>query len=391
MNLTSEISSRIQTIPWVRRQASRYGRAYWRLPKVLRKKICWEEDLSKKPGVSCVVVGEAEKVKPISHPVLRSPPTHSHRLTAQGFTSRSPVVARVTDAWLVGTYATPVTSNGDLLLTAFRDAPRILGLEPHLDLEVWMERRGWHDKADVTYENVFPMTNRLEGNYFHWLVEWCGRLEWMENYRAITGECVKLLIPAEGPSYIRESLKLLGWGPDTWISWPKESSAARVRNLLLPSFRGSTLATSPEALRWLRTRLLKGANAEGVQGKRKIYVPRRPGMWRAVANSDAVESRIRELGWDILEPHLMSLAEQIRTFFNAGQIAGLHGSGLTNILFAPSAVLFEWFGSYGDGVWFGMTTRLNQRYYAMQCARINSDDVEVDILNLENRIRDIAD
>jgi capsular polysaccharide biosynthesis protein len=98
---------------------------------------------------------------------------------------------------------------------------------------------------------------------------------------------------------------------------------------------------------------------------------------------------LRSEGFDILEPHRLTLAEQIRQFSEASLIVGLHGSGLTNVLFAPQAAVLELFGAYGDGVWFGMTTRLGQSYDAMSCQAVG-DDVIVNLEALKQRLSVLA-
>jgi len=46
-----------------------------------------------------------------------------------------------------------------------------------------------------------------------------------------------------------------------------------------------------------------------------------------------IETIARRLGFDVIDPGSMSLEEQIAAFSQAGTVVGLHGAGLTNILF----------------------------------------------------------
>jgi hypothetical protein len=311
-------------------------------------------------------------------------PTLGHLLVAHPFRTSAPFVSRLEAAWLVGKYASPVTLDGHLILSAFRDEPRMLGLEQHPDLESWLTAPSRISEFPEL-ENIWPMANRLQTNYFHWLIEWCGRLELIEAYRDQTGCTPKLLIPETAPKYLRESLALLGFGSESWIPWNENSAPRKVRNLVLPSFRGTTVAQSPAALQWLRRRFLSAICAEVEEPPRRIYIPRPRGGWRCVLNDAEVVEYLRGEGFDILEPQRLTLAEQIRYFSQASLIVSLHGSGLTNVLFAPQAAVLELFGAYGDGTWFGMTARLGQSYEALTCKSVG-DDVVVDLEVLKKRV-----
>lgn len=312
-------------------------------------------------------------------------PTLGHLLAAQPFRIRAPFVTRLDEAWLVGKYASPVTMDGRLILSAFRDEPRMLGLEQHPDLEAWLKAPMNREPELPDLEHVWPAVNRLQTNYYHWLIEWCGRLELIEAYRDQTGCAPKLLVPETAPTYLRESLALLGFGPDSWITWTENSSPRKVRNLVLPSLRESAVAPAPPVLFWLRRRFLEAAGASGGKPDQVIYLSRPRPRWRSVLNDERIADWFRSEGHEVLEPHLITLAEQIRRFSKASLIVGLHGAGLTNILFAPGAALLELIGDYGDGVYFGMAGRLGQPYEMLACQSVG-DDVVVDLEALKKRV-----
>ena len=380
--------NRLRMHPSLRAFGNHYGRSYWRLPSILRRRIYWESSVPRLRGARTWRFGCGENVSRVNALDAIDKPTVGHQLAVHSFRSSAPFVTRLDAAWLVGKYASPVTLDGRLILSAFRDKPRMLGLEQHPELESWLTapRRA---SALPDLENVWPMTNRLQTNYFHWLIEWCGRLELIEAYRDQTGCSPKLLIPEAAPSYLRESLTLLGFGPEHWVPWAEGSDPRQVRNLVLPSFRGTTVAQSPAALRWLRRRFLGAARVEVEKPHRRIYISRPRGGWRCVLNDEEVVEYLRGEGFDILEPQRLTLAEQIRYFSQASLIVSLHGSGLTNVLFAPHAAVLELFGAYGDGVWFGMTARLGQSYDAMSCQAVG-DDVIVNLEALKQRLSVLA-
>lgn len=368
--------------------AKRYGRSYWRLPRILRSRVCLERDLSKLAGVEKLLVGKPEIIAKISSRIEREQAAagFGYQFVIQGSRLHAPYVARFPKGWVVGQYASLVTSDGRLLLNAFRDEPRILGLERHPELEAWLETRAWRGESSLPpLEDVCPMVNRLQTNYFHWIVESCGQLESLDRYSEQTNRLPKLLIPEAAPAFLRESLTLLGFGPDRWFDWRKDSPPRTVLNAVVPSFRGTAITPSPEMTRWLRRKFLDAAGAGDVAADKVIYLPRPPGGWRSVLNEAEVIAWFRGEGHEVLQTDHLTLAEQIRLFSKAVVIVGLHGAGLTNILFAPHAGMLELTGSYGDGLYFGMTARLGQPYHALVCEP-RGDDVVVDLETLKNDV-----
>lgn len=386
MRWLSSLTTRLRQIPVLRRWASRYGRSYWKLPSLLRRRIYWEAATPHLPWARTWCFGSSESVSRADAIDAVAKPTLGHLLAAHSFRTRVPFVTCLDETWLVGKYASPVTMDGRLILSAFRDEPRMLGLERHPDLEAWLGTTAPRAAEVPDLEHVCSMVNRLQTNYYHWLIEWCGRLELIEAYREQTGHLPKLLIPETAPRFVRESLTLLGFGPESWIPWPEDPTPRKVRQLVLPSLRESDVTAAPSVLRWLRARFLAAAEAGEEEPDRVIYLSRPREGWRSVRNDEEIADWFRSEGHEVLQPHRFPLAEQIRCFARASLVVGLHGAGLTNILFAPGAALLELTGDYGDGVYFGMAARLGQTYDTLSCRSIG-DDVEVDLETLKQRVQ----
>ncbi len=76
--------------------------------------------------------------------------------------------------------------------------------------------------------------------------------------------------------------------------------------------------------------------ASGTDASAKFYLKRGARWNRGILNEEEVCAFFEEHGWTILEPETFSVKEQIRIFSQAEAVCGLHGSALTNILWAPS-------------------------------------------------------
>jgi hypothetical protein len=370
----------------------RLGPAVWRLPAVLRRRLCHESGVPRLPGVRVWHFGQAERVRPAVPWGRGVAPTFGHRLAARPYRCARPFVAELPQAWLVGQHACVVSPQGRVLLTAFRDQARILGLEPNADLVDWLNLGGWRRPFEPRLADVFPMVNRLDPNYYHWLVEYCGQLEGLAHYERETGRRPKILIRKGGPAFHRASLELLGIAPDRIIEWDPAQGPIAAERVIVASLPGNRVACSPSNLRWLRDRFLQSveANLPDRPGRR-LYIRRKTGAWRSIVNDDQVASLLEAHGFETVRAEGLSFAEQVRLFADAELIVGMHGAGLANLLFAPRAAVIELTGAYGGGEYFSMAAALGNPYAALPCAPGGADghDVVVDAPALESLLRAI--
>ncbi len=376
-----EMLKRLYRFPIIRAAAHRFGPAVWRLPRVLRKGMTCEAALRRLPGSKSYRYGHALKVRPRPPIFADGGLLFNQKIAMQRYKLPPPFVTRLPEAWLVGKHATPVTPDGHNLLSSFRDAPRIFGLEANEDLQSFLAGGKFASpgkSSQVHWQNVCPLVSRLDPNYFHWMVESCGSLQGVAHYTEMTGIHLRILIRGGGNAYIRASLELLGFS-DNLLEWPPDSEPGFVEGMIIPSLPGNRVACSPESLKWLRGTFLAaaGVDAANMNAFRRIYIRRKPGGWRSVANDDAVAARLEGEGFEIARPEGLSLAEQIRLFAGAKIIVGMHGAGLTNLLFAPFASILELTGAYGGGEYLSMASGLEMPYACVRCAA-QGDDIVVD-------------
>src|SRR5262249_5451910 len=72
----------------------------------------------------------------------------------------------------------------------------------------------------------------------------------------------------------------------------------------------------------------------------RIYVSRRGvSSFREVHNEHEVEAAMAQLGFTTVRPETLTFDQQVIAFSRARVIAGPHGAGLTNAVFAPSGCL----------------------------------------------------
>jgi capsular polysaccharide biosynthesis protein len=178
-------------------------------------------------------------------------------------------------------------------------------------------------------------------NYCHWICDWLSRLA---PFKDVLGrDDFFVLTSPIATDWQRRTLELCGVPPERVIAM-QPWQAIRARELITlsdisdihhPMQKGAVWAMS-----FLRDRLLAPAAAEGATGHRaatrKIYVSRGDAGGRRVLNEDALMTRLSRYGYERVSPGELDFDAQAALFAEASHIIGIHGAGLTNIIFAPS-------------------------------------------------------
>ena len=119
----------------------------------------------------------------------------------------------------------------------------------------------------------------------------------------------------------------------------------RVEELLFPAdLCGVFKGCNPAAIRSLARRMRRIVAPYAGRDGRKVCVSRRDGRpfhanevaWRNFANVDAYETRMREMGFDVVEVSAMDPESQFELWANTTDIVGIHGAGMMNMIMMPS-------------------------------------------------------
>jgi len=225
---------------------------------------------------------------------------------------------------------------------------------------------------------IAPLIPRYPDNYYHWMVETVPKVRYLRAFEA-EQEPVTLLIPAEAPPFIDETLNLLGW-PESRVVRANHG-IYQVSELVVPSFPDRR----PTDFNWLREEILQNAPDHIPESGNNVYVSRANGVERRVVNEDEVMDVLSEYGFEryLLEEH--SLAENARLFADADVVVGPHGAGLTDIIFAGSATLIELFGKKVKQPYKLLSEAVGVDYEIMYCTP-ESTDIVVDVEELNDRV-----
>lgn len=190
--------------------------------------------------------------------------------------------------------------------------------------------------------------------YYPWLVEYLPKLRTLERYEAETGRESAVLIERDAPSFVHETLALLGYG-DRYVEW--DGSERRVEELLVTNHRLATSWAGPrygfdlsiEDCLWVREAIRSAVDPDsdpndGSTGGKRLYVSRQAvDRGRRVVNYGEIEPGLESYGFESHVFESLSFPEQVRLVSDAEVIVAPHGAGLANVLFAENPQIVELF------------------------------------------------
>jgi capsular polysaccharide biosynthesis protein len=94
---------------------------------------------------------------------------------------------------------------------------------------------------------------------------------------------------------------------------------------------------SPGFVDFMRNLIIEGYGLAEPAGQRRLYVSRSDAKLRRITNESQLLPTLAKQGFEAVLPGTLPLREQVALFMGAEAIAGPHGAGLANLLFAPSS------------------------------------------------------
>jgi capsular polysaccharide biosynthesis protein len=220
-------------------------------------------------------------------------------------------------------------------------------------------------------------------NYYHWLLDGLPRLALLDRFPAETG----ILVPGPLQSFQRDSLEILGLLDRCR---PSREVHLEIGDYYFSAPTTMTGCDNPYAVRFLRERFLSCAESVPLSFE-KIYVSRL-GSSRAALQEEAMIDFLSGEGWTIIQAEKYSFREQIAIFSRARAVCGLHGAGLTNLLWCQkgSKVLELCAANFLNGCYEGLAVAagLDHRYLVFEADRHYRPNV--DLQQFASAIRALA-
>lgn len=210
---------------------------------------------------------------------------------------------------------------------------------------IFLNRPG--HRAELRLPRELPLVDRpallLGGmaQYYHNTVDFLSTLAVAELFEAPTD--LALVVNDDLAPFQLEQMALLGIDPARLLRVPA-SQPVRFAQLWVPS-RLVVTGTWMDPLlpQWYRRRLVSPQAQPG----RKLYLSRGATGRRRVANEQAVIDLLRPLGYEVVRPEQLSVAQQVELFAQASHIIGPTGAAMTNMIYAaPGAEVTVFYSRY---------------------------------------------
>lgn len=335
--------------PWVWRKVYFFYQLVWIFGKALKRPLLplsGHAEMSRK-----VVLSKAETVTtPLPHVFPESGRKHLIPPHAE-YEFPEIYIAEVRNALVTG--GTNLVMTGDLVIChdLYDFTHDYTSEELNGRAFIWPQRQriAWlmRNTSGRELDRAACFTDACASNYAHWITEILPRINMfcraeessevplivnddlhrnlMESLRAVAGDKREILTLPTGISVKVERLSL------TSVTGyvPFERRSNRLRNHSHGRF-------SPFALLSLRQRLQERLGAPSGLPIRRIFIKRNSGI-RNITNACEIEELLVARGFLVVEPELLTHAQQVELFSNADVVVGATGAAMVNLIFCKPA------------------------------------------------------
>jgi capsular polysaccharide biosynthesis protein len=226
---------------------------------------------------------------------------------------------------------------GDLRLVATR-ANEVLGqlqsLQGIASPETHWTLRQWRWRWPRRLRGRAVVLGAAAGaNYYHWLFDSLPRLHLLRRAGWDRDGADWFLLNEADRSFDRDALEWLGIPRERMVRCSKRTVTCAEHLIVPPMPTRQQGEVSPWVCEFLRTSF--GVPAKPGAGNVRLYLSRRGTPKRQLANEAAVEAFFQERGFQSVRLEELTFREQVMLFSRADFVAGPHGAGFANLVFAP--------------------------------------------------------
>nr|WP_294525823.1 glycosyltransferase family 61 protein [uncultured Rhodopila sp.] len=182
--------------------------------------------------------------------------------------------------------------------------------------------------------------NLAYGNYFHWVTQALPAID-IALHRDGRTRPLKVALPRLN-FWQQDSLDILGCDMQDRITIEDAGKQYAFENIEFSDVLiGSASFCRSDSTRRTYSRLRRAVGPATARPS-KLYVARTDTETRRMRNEDGVIAELERRGFEIIAPGLLSFSEQARLFKGADLVIGVHGAGMTNIVFCePGTFVYE--------------------------------------------------
>jgi len=211
-------------------------------------------------------------------------------------------------------------------------------------------------------------------NYYHWMVDSLPRIHLIKSLFPENNKR-KYYIPEYTQDYQKETLRIQGIDEADVIS-SENSKYISTKCCYATSHPNPKNNVPKWIISFLRKSFLK--NMSKKQNKR-IYISRDDSVnKRNIVNEKELKNRLKKLGFKSYKLSNLDIREQANLFNQARVVVGVHGAGLTNLVFsqANTRVIEILSDNYSPQMYKNISKKIGARYQSVHCQPVDGDGSE---------------
>lgn len=240
-----------------------------------------------------------------------------------------------------------------------------------------------NSSADKINKGIW-ITDNWSTGYFHWLTDAIPRLIISE--KIIDKHLVLLPREYKKIHFIKQSLDML----DIEVDFFDSKKRLHIKELLIPSHTAPSGSYNKKVINDVRNRF---SSKNEIIPYKKIYISRQKAKKRKIVNESELISLLKSYNFEIHFFEDYNFYDQVKLMQQTTHLIGLHGAGLTNMLFMNKKSKILELRNNGDShnnCYFSLASDLEHEYYYTLNEGNSKDTNAVDInVNLEKLIETI--
>lgn len=247
-------------------------------------------------------------------------------------------------------------------------------------------------KINSIEEAIF-FTDEKSNYYFHWMLDSLQRLQLIDlKYKFEVRPPILIQEIHFKEMFIRNSLEYYNFD----LKVLNEGNLYKIKRLIVPFHLAQSGNFNVQIVNQIRNKFLSNSNKVYSYPK-KIWISRQNSRIRKVKNFSEIQNILLNHGFKIMEIEgLEDLNKQIEFINNADVIGGIHGGGLSNMLFLDEKkIVIEVRGRNDNhnNCYFSLSSALNLKYYYFEAEVLNNnfyhEDYKINPSNFDKFLENI--
>jgi len=271
----------------------------------------------------------------------------------------------------------------------------------------WRFDNNW-EQSETIDEEVYIIDHQFRYQYFHWIMDCLPKIWLLKNYLP---RMPKIALGSTFGNFQAASLALYGIDYEQCVQL-QPNRVIRFERAIIPAFEFVeplktrrpgfesgvwNVGWSHEFLADLRERAILTCK-KALDSKLRIFVSRSDAEHRKLINEPALLDFLLQEGFTVVTPGEHSFAQQIEIFAGASVIVGVHGAGLTNLVWAaPGCTVIELAPDGLQDVGYRFTSQLcGHQFGTILCRALEHprglaySDIEVDLNAVRRAFRELS-